>query len=118
MKLLLDEMHAQSIAMVLSAESFDVVAVTSDPELRGMSDEDLLVHSAANGQAIVTENVGDFTKLVAQRASEGRSHCGLILTNPKRFNRATLAYPGNVVAALREFLDEPPVVGESWVWWL
>jgi hypothetical protein len=39
------------------------------------------------------------------------------LTNPKRFNRATVAYPGNVIAALRAFLTDPPITGESWIWW-
>jgi hypothetical protein len=42
----------------------------------------------------------------------------LIFTNPRRFNRATLAYPGKLIAALREFLTDPPITGVSWIWWL
>lgn len=118
MKLLLDEMHAPSVADVLTEESFDVVAVAAKPDLRGMSDEDLLVHAAAVERAIVSENVTDFMSLILQWTGESRAHPGLILTNPKRYNRAALAYPGNLIAALRDFLIEPPTKGESWIWWL
>ncbi len=51
------------------------------------------------------------------RFQEGRVHAGLIFMNPKRFNRATLAYPGNLVVALRELLRNPPD-GASGTWWL
>ena len=118
MKLLLDEMHAPSIGDRLTDESFDVVAVAAQPELRGISDEDLLAYAATEGRAIVTENVADFMPLSAQWAGEGNARAGLIFTNPRRFNRATLAYPENLIAALREFLAHPPITGECWIWWL
>jgi len=57
--------------------------------------------------------------LIARRwASEGDAHASLIFTNPRRFNRANLAYPGDIIVALRCFLADPPVEGESWTWWL
>ena len=118
MKLLLDEMHGPSIADALTRNSWDVVAVASTTELRGSLDADLLAHAAATGRALVTENVVNFAPLTNQWATENRAHAGLIFTNPKRFNRATLTYPGNLIAALRTFLDDPPVNGESWNWWL
>lgn len=118
MNLLLDEMHAPSIVGALTEHSWDVVAVAAEAELRGMSDEDLLAHAAAGERALVTENVADFVLLATRWTGEGRAHSGLIFTNPKRFNRATLAYPGNLITALRRFLDGPPVEGESWIWWL
>jgi len=111
-------MHAATIADALIADSYDVMVVTARPELRAMSDQDLLVHAAAMERVIVTENVGDFMLLVVQWTAEARAHPGLILTNPKRFNRATLAYPGNVITALSEFLMEAPARGDSWTWWL
>jgi hypothetical protein len=117
-KLLLDEMHAPSIADALTEDSWDVVAVAAEAELRGMSDQNLLARSAATGRALVTENVVDFVPLTWQWTGEGRAHAGLIFTNPKRFNRATLAYPGALSTALRPFLDDPPIEGESWIWWL
>ncbi|MCP4309042.1 MAG: hypothetical protein GY788_30050 [bacterium] len=118
MKLLLDEMHTPSVAVELMGESFDVVAVAADPDLRGMADEELLAHAATERRALVTENVADFMPLATRWAGEHRTHAGLIFTNPKRFNRATLAYPGSLIASLREFLTDPPVTGESWIWWL
>ncbi len=117
-KLLLDEMHAPGIADSLGEESFDLVAVAADPALRGMRDEDLLTYATQNERALVTENVADFMPLAAQWAGAGKAHSGLVFTNPRRFNRATLAYPGNVIAALRDFLTDPPITGESWTWWL
>ena len=111
-------MHAPSVADTLTGESFDVVAVAAQRDLRGMSDQDLLTYATTEGQALVTENVADFVPLATQRAGENKSHAGLIFTNPRRFNRATLAYPGNLIAALREFLTDPPITGESWIWWL
>lgn len=118
MRLLLDEMHAPAIALALTEAGFDVVAVAVDPSLRGSSDADLLDHAATTGRALVTENVGDFSVLAAARAVDGDPHAGLICTNPSRFNRATLAYPGNLIEALRSFLDNPPITGDSWTWWL
>jgi predicted nuclease of predicted toxin-antitoxin system len=117
-KLLLDEMHSPSIADALAEESWDVMAVASIPDLRGMPDADLLAYATANGRAVVTENIVDFALLTSQWATENRPHAGLIYTNPKRFNRATLAYPGNLINALRTFLDDPPINGESCTWWL
>lgn len=118
MKLLLDEMHSPSIAEALTKASWDVEAVASTAELRGMPDGDLLAYAAASGRALVTENIVDFALLTAQWAAENRPHAGLLYTNPKRFNRATLAYPGNLINALHTFLDDPPIDRESWTWWL
>jgi hypothetical protein len=117
-KLLLDEMHAPSVALQLIGESFDVGAVAAQPDLRGMADEELLVHATTERRALVTENVADFMPLATQWAGEHKAHAGLIFTNPRRFNRATLAYPGNLIAALRKTLTHPPVTGEPWIWWL
>ena len=57
--------------------------------------------------------------LVGGRLGErGADHCGLVFTSPRRFNRASRAYPGNLIAALGAFLESPPVEGRSWQWWL
>jgi hypothetical protein len=116
-KLLLDEMHSPSIADALAKDSWDIMAVASTPDLRGMPDADLLTYATASGRAVVTENIVDFALLTSQWATENRPHTGLIYTNPKRFNRATLAYPGNLIKALYTFLDNPPINGESCTWW-
>jgi hypothetical protein len=83
-----------------------------------MADEELLAYATTERRALVTENVADFIPLATQWAGRHTTHSGLIFSNPKRFNRATLAYPGTLIAALREFLADPPITGESWIWWL
>jgi predicted nuclease of predicted toxin-antitoxin system len=118
LRLLLDEMHAPAVAIALRAEGNDVVAVAATPSLRGTPDEDLLAYGAANQLVIVTENVVDFAAIASRWATDGIPHAGLIFTSPKRFNRATRAYPGNLVVALREVLAEPPDIGASGTWWL
>ena len=117
-RLLLDEMHAPAVADALTADGWDVVAVAANPSLRGTSDEELLAYATAEGRALVTENIVDFAVIVTRWAGEQRSHAGLIFTNPKRFNRATIAYPGNLVVALRALLEDPPAIGASGSWWL
>ena len=118
MRLLLDEMHAPSIARALVGEGTDVLAVAAEASLRGSPDEDLLSQAADSGRALVTENVVDFSALADSWAVERRSHAGLVFTSPRRFNRASLAYPGDVIAALRQLVEASPIEGESWIWWL
>jgi hypothetical protein len=116
--LLLDEMHAPAIAERLRAEGHDVAAVAAEPGLRSVSDEELLSFAAREGFVVVTENVVDFAAIAARWVTEGRTHAGLVFTSPKRFNRATRAYPGNLVTALHGLLMEPPDLGASGTWWL
>ncbi len=118
MRLLLDEMHAPIVAAALVDAGHDVVAVAADLSMRGCSDASLLQHAAESGRVLVTENIGDFSVLLQRRAAVGESHPGVIFTNPVRFNRASLAYPGNLISALADLLAEPPVEGNSWTWWL
>ena len=118
MKLLLDEMHAPRVAEDLSAVGWDVIAVASEPNLRGLPDADIMAHAAHTGRAIVTENVADFSILANTRATRGESHSGIVFTNPGRFNRASLAYPGNLIKALGTLLGEATDPGLSWIRWL
>lgn len=118
MRLLLDEMHSPAVARALHERGHDVLAVASDPLLRGMSDAELLHHAVQLDTAIVTENIGDFARLTSQWAASDISHAGIIYTNPNRFSRNTGAYPTKLIDALDHFLQHPPVEGTSWVWWL
>ncbi|MGF1618698.1 MAG: hypothetical protein ACFCU2_12980 [Acidimicrobiia bacterium] len=77
-----------------------------------------MIYATTHERALVTENVADFTPLVMQWAGASTEHSGLIFTNPKGFNRATLAYPGNLINGLSHFLIDPPISGDSWIWWL
>lgn len=118
MRLLLDEMHSPTVAQALHERGHEVNAVASDPLLRGMTDAKLLHHAAQFDTAVVTENIGDFARLDSQWAATGIPHTGIIYTNPNRFTRNTNTYPANLTAALAHFLENPPIDGNSWVWWL
>ena len=118
MKLLLDEMHTSAAAVELRVHGPDVASVQERADLRGLADEDILIVAAGEGRAVVTENVKDFAPLDRRWAAEGREHAGLVFTSPTRYNRARLAYPGDLVAALAAFVADAPVSGTSWTWWL
>ena len=118
MKQLLDEMHAPSVARTLSSNGWDVIAIASEPELRGLPDADIMDHATRNGRTIVTENIANFSILANEWTARGESHAGIVFTNPNRFNRVSLAYPGNLIKALELLLNEPPDSGSSWIRWL
>lgn len=101
MKLLLDEMHASAVAVELRKQGLDVASVQEQADLRSRADEETLIVAAGKGRAVVTENVKDFAPLDRRWAAEGREHAGIVFTSPKRSHRARLAYPGDLVAALR-----------------
>lgn len=118
MRLLLDEMHAASTAASLRDLGFDVVAVTETPALRGTRDDELLQWATGEVRAIVTENVRDFVPIAHAWAAAGQPRSGLIFTNPRRFNRAMINYPGTLVVALRDWLETSPTEEPSGIWWL
>jgi hypothetical protein len=117
-KLLLDEMHAPRVAEDLSARAWDVIAVAAEPNLRGLPDAEIMAHAAHTGRAIVTENVADFSILANEWATKGQDHAGIVFTNPTRFDRASLGYPGNLMKALDTLLNESLDPGSSWIRWL
>lgn len=118
MKLLLDEMHAPSVARTLSTNGWDVIAVATEAGLRGLPDADIIDYATRNGRTIVTENVADFSILANEWTARGKSHAGIVFTNPNRFNRASLAYPGNLIKALKRLLSESIDPGPSFTRWL
>jgi hypothetical protein len=117
-KLLLDEMHAPSIAESLKANGWDVIAVAAEPGLRGLPDAELMLYASHNRRAIVTENVADFSILANGWTTKGENHAGIVFTNPSRFDRASLAYPSNLIRALDALLGKATDRGSSWVHWL
>lgn len=117
-KLLLDEMHAPTVAESLTANGWDVIAVVSEPDLRGLTDADIMNYAIHNSRAIVTENIADFSILADRWTAQGADHAGIVFTNPSRFNRASLAYPGDLIKALDALLDESTDPGSSWIRWL
>ena len=122
MKLALDEMHSPVVATVLAAEGVDIVSVAAATTLRGSTDETLLEWSTMQKRVLVTENIVDFQVIATSWAVSGKSHSGLLFTHPRRFARASRAYPGNVIEALRWWRQQSDVTlvsdDSSPVWWL
>jgi Domain of unknown function (DUF5615) len=102
-KLLLDEMLSGDIAAQLQALGHDVVAVVDDSALVGTPDEELLVHTAAEGRLLVTLNVRDFAAIHASWSSRGRSHAGLIYVVNQSFP-SDRSFIGAIVTALDDMI--------------
>lgn len=118
MKLLLDTHHSHLAAEVLQGEGHDVAAAANHHVLAGLADEDLLRAAAQAGRALVTENARDFDRIVRSWAMAGEHHGGVVFTSPRRYHRGSRSYPGNIVAALRTLLADPPQAEQDWVYWL
>jgi hypothetical protein len=42
----------------------------------------------------------------------------VVFTSPRRYHRASTAYPDNLVTALAAFPDDPPESTLDWIHWL
>lgn len=119
MRLILDEHFSFRIAEQLRRAGCDVLAMVERPELRRMSDDDLLRWAHANERALVTENVQDFLPIHGEFLSHGEAHSGIVLTSPQRFSRSAAGI-GALVRALSKLLQQRPETGSlrSDVHWL
>lgn len=119
MKLLLDEMFTQEIAVQLQRRGHDVTSVQGQEPLMSLIDAALFAVAQTQQRVIVTENVADFLSLDASHRSQGRSHYGIILTTHRKFPRQGAGI-GNLVRALEAWLSDHPgeAVAASQLWWL
>jgi len=106
-RLLLDERFSFRIAEQLRNRGCDVIAVVERPELREISDEDLLRWAEREGRALVTENVRDFVPIHGRFLNHGEAHAGLVLASSRKFSR-TASGIGLLVTALETLLVERP----------
>jgi Domain of unknown function (DUF5615) len=83
-KLLLDEQISGKVADRLRKQGRDVVAVSADPALRGLSDPDLFDVAQQQRRVVVTYNRSDFEALVRDYAATGQEHHGLVIVHPAR----------------------------------
>ena len=118
LKLLLDTHHSPLAAATLSAADHDVVAAATEPTLARLDDEELLAFATREGRALVTENAKDFDRIVRAMSARGEHHAGVVFTSPRRFHRGSASYPGNLIAALKAVLAEPPPDQTDWIHWL
>ncbi len=86
MKLLLDEMYPPTLAEALRAAGIETITV-ADLQLRGGSDPEVFAAATAGGYVLLTENVGDFTRIAAEHSTSGAHHHGLLIALSSRFSR-------------------------------
>ena len=86
MKVLLDEMYPTRVAVALRADGIEASTV-AELGLAGSADPDVFAAALAGGYALVTENVGDFTRLAAEHSTAGGHHHGLLIALSSRFSR-------------------------------
>lgn len=116
MKLLLDEMISAVIAEQLRARGHDVEAVSERAALRGMTDDELFAYAQTAQRSMVTYNRDDFLELDRRVRSQGQTHDGVVILNPKRFPQGT-ASVGALVTSLDTLLaDGSPY--ETFIHWL
>lgn len=111
MRLLLDEQISGKVAERLRQRGIDVVAVTDEPALRGLSDPDIFEVARQQKRAVVTYNRTDFEAIIRDYAAAGREHHGLVIVHPGRF-------PGGEFTRLAKALSNQvlPPDGNFVVW--
>lgn len=112
-RLVLDEMFPPVIATQLRERGHDVVAVAEDPQLRAMTDPELLAWAGEQGRRVVTENVRDFRPLVL----DDPARPGVLFTSSRTFPRTRRGI-GKLIAAIDGWIAvaakaDPPV--EEWL---
>lgn len=108
MRLLLDEMYSTALADALRDAGVDAVTV-ADLRLTGAPDPQIFLAAHADGRAVLTENVADFTRLAAERAMSGERYCGLLVALSARFSRRPAGLnqlAATVAAVAAENLDD------------
>jgi hypothetical protein len=101
-------MHAPTVAAALRDRGHDVIAVAEDPELRPVTDEDLLVYATGESRRIVMENVKDFHRLFLRWEESGQPTAGVLFTSGRTFPRSR-RNPGPLIDALHAWLVAPDV---------
>lgn len=99
MRLLLDEMYSRVHADALRVADVDALTVI-ELGLAGGSDPDVFAAAVAQGRALLTENVVDFTRISAEHLSAGRHHPGVLIALSSRFSRRPAGVSSLVQAIL------------------
>jgi hypothetical protein len=106
-------MFSPLIAKKLRESSHDVIAVADDPQLRAMTDPELLAWASEHRRRIVTENVRDFRPLLIDDPTGPEA----LFTSSRTFPRDKRRV-GRIIAALDVWITaavraEQPV--EAWL---
>jgi Domain of unknown function (DUF5615) len=102
-RLLADEHYATEIAIQLRAAAHDAAALL-ELGMTGTADEALLAFAAAQGRALLTNNVRDFATIAVGWARSGQDHHGLLFTSDESLprGRGTIGLYVEVLSALMD----------------
>lgn len=82
MRILLDaHVSGRAIGRALENEGHDVLAVDSEADLEGSTDDELMELASSENRVLITFNVGDFRRIADRWHERGRRHSGLVLVS-------------------------------------
>jgi len=94
-------MYPRDIAELLRRAGHDAVSVHERQNLPSKPDPTIFATAQAEGRAVVTNNIRDYTVIVTAAARSGVAHHGLVLTSDRSLPRSRHA-----VGLYAEILDE------------
>jgi uncharacterized protein DUF5615 len=103
-KILVDETYPATVAEALSAAGIEATTV-ADVRLAGASDPEVFGAAIAGGYCVLTENVGEFTRIAAEHSTAGGHHSGLLIALSSRFSRRPAGIQP-LIAAIQAVADE------------
>ena len=104
MKILVDEMYPATVAETLRSAGIDTITV-ADLGLAGASDPEVSSAAVTGGYAVLTENVGDFTRIAGEHSTAGGHHHGVLIALSSRFSRRPAGI-GPLTAAIQAIAGE------------
>jgi hypothetical protein len=103
-KILVDEMYPATVAETLRSAGIDASTV-ADLGLAGASDPEVFSAAVTGGYTVLTENVGDFTRIAGEHSTAGGHHHGLLIALSSRFSRRPAGI-GPLTAAIQAIAGE------------
>jgi hypothetical protein len=103
-KVLVDEMYPAAVAEALQAVGIEATTV-AELRLAGASDPEVFGAAVAGGCSVLTENVGDFTRIAAQHSTAGGHHDGVLIALSSRISRRPAGLQP-LIAAIKAVADE------------
>jgi hypothetical protein len=103
-RILLDEMYSAALVKELASHGIEAVTAVA-LGLAGLSDHDLLEAAVDGEYVLLTENVSDFARLVAERLAAGAHHPGVLIALSSRFSRRPSGIP-SIADAIGAIADD------------
>lgn len=97
-------MYPLGLAEALRADGMEAATV-AERGLAGRSDADVFTAAAAEGYAVVTENVSDFARIATEHLIAGGHHAGVLIALSSRFSRRPSGIP-KILEAIRGVAHE------------